>query len=77
MLWENRVAYILTTANNWSGPIGRFHLTVTTTSPEDLLLTCMDGLKQVTPTEWELVRERYRPTGELELLILTGKRYVP
>ena len=47
VLSENRIQYILTTARNWRGPIRKFHLTVHTDSSEDILVTCMQGLKQL------------------------------
>ncbi len=74
VLWENRIDYILTTANNWSGPIRNFHLTIETESPEDLLFTCMSGLKRTAPARYELTHENFRPNDELRALILTGRR---
>ena len=72
VLWERRVQYILTTANNWSGPIGNFRLTVTTESPEDLLLSCMTGLKGTAPGRYEFAQSDFRPAKELNLLVLTA-----
>jgi hypothetical protein len=76
VLWENRIQYILTTGNNWSGPIRNFHLAVTTESAEDLLMTCEPGLKQTSPMRYEMTRANYSPPKDLDLLILTGKNYV-
>jgi hypothetical protein len=67
---EKRIKYILTTANNWRGPIRDFRLTVLAESPNDIVLTCMPGLKRVAPTRYELVRANFRPDRELDLLIL-------
>lgn len=69
VLLEREVHYILTTANNWKGPIGNFHLTVTT-RPEDILTTCMEGLERTGPGRYELVRSNFRPSRELKLLIV-------
>jgi hypothetical protein len=74
VLYENRIQYILTTANNWSGPIGSFHLSVGAESPEDIVVTCMPGLKRVTPTRYEFSQADFRPAKELDLLILTASR---
>jgi len=71
VLNENTIQYILTTANNWSGPIGNFRLTITAEGPDDIVLTCMPGLKRVSPTRYELTQANFRPEKELELLILT------
>lgn len=68
-LFERRIDYVLTTANNWNGPIGHFRLSVVT-GPDDILVTCMPGLKQVNPTRYEMVRSNFRPDRDLKLLIL-------
>ncbi len=70
VLLERRIQYILTTANNWSGPIGSFHLSVTPDAPSDILVTCLPGLKRAAPARYELARKDFRPDKELELLIL-------
>lgn len=72
VLWEKRVQYILTTAKNWNGPIGNFKLTVATESPEDILLTCMPGLKRAGPARYKFEQRDFRPEKELNLLILTA-----
>jgi hypothetical protein len=73
-LYERRIQYILTTANNWSGPIRDFHLSVTADGPEDLVLTCMPGLKRSGPTRYELTRSNFRPDKDLDVLVLTPNR---
>ena len=70
VLLERRVQYILTTANNWNGPIRRFRLTVTSDTPDDIVLTCTPGLKRLSPTRYELVRSDFRPRRELDILVL-------
>ncbi len=72
--YERTIDYILTTANNWNGPIGHFHLTVATGSPGDILMTCMPGLKRIAPGRYELTRENFRPESDLKLLILQTAR---
>jgi Domain of unknown function (DUF4424) len=74
VLWENEIQYILTTANNWSGPIRNFHLVVNTESPEDILMSCT-ALKRVSPTRYEMSRANFRPDRELDVMILTAKNY--
>ncbi|BBK30765.1 uncharacterized protein DUF4424 [Stella humosa] len=39
------VEYVLTTARNWQGPIGRFRLTVDAGSPDAVMATCLPGLE--------------------------------
>jgi len=73
-LWEKRVDYILTTGNNWSGPIRQFRLAVVAGNPDDIVLTCMPGLKRVAPTRYRLTQTNFHPEQELELLILQGTK---
>jgi len=73
VLFEKTIQYILTTANNWSSPIGTFHLTVSTESPEEILLTCMAGVERTAPTRYELTARNFRPAKDLDLLILTAR----
>ena len=63
-------AHRLYTGNNWSGPIRRFHLIVNSDSPQDIVLTCMPGLKRISPTRYELTRTNFHPSTDLKLLIL-------
>jgi Domain of unknown function (DUF4424) len=73
-LWERTIDYILTTAKNWQGPIGSFHLVVTTDSADDTLATCMPDLRQVNPTRYEFHATDFVPSQELKLLILQPAR---
>lgn len=74
ILFERTIDYILTTGNNWSGPIRNFHLTVETDSPDDIVLTCMQGLKRTAATRYELQRSDFHPREELKLKILQPNR---
>jgi hypothetical protein len=62
--------YIVTTAGNWSGPIGRFTLTIDKEDPKFLVSTCFDGLKRTGPTTFSATRENYRPNRDLGMLVL-------
>jgi hypothetical protein len=73
-LWERRIQYILTTGNNWSGPIQHFRLSVLTDRPDDIVLTCTPDLRRVAPTRYELSRSSFHPDGELDLLILEANK---
>ncbi len=64
-------AYILTTANYWNGPIGRFHLTLDKMRPENVLSLCWDGnLKKTGPTTFEDTRFNFAPTRDIHLIVL-------
>jgi len=49
--------YVLTTAENWLGPIGKFKLTVDKTTPDALVSLCAQGIKKAGPTTFVLAEE--------------------
>src|SRR5205085_52934 len=63
--------FVLKTANNWKGPIGRFRLTLDKLKPENVLSLCWDGdLKKTGATTFEGTREDFAPTRDIKLLVL-------
>ena len=62
--------YILTTARNWSGPIGRFKLTVEASAPGSLASTCAKGIRRTSPTTLVMTREDFRPDEDLTILFV-------
>ncbi len=62
--------YIIKTARNWSGPIGRFTLTISKEDPKSLVSTCFAGLKKSGPTSFAVTKENYSPDDDLGLLLL-------
>jgi len=73
-LWWHNVKYILTTANNWSGPIRDFHLEIDSDAPGDILLTCQPSIKQTSPTRYEVESRNFRPDRDLDLVIINAKQ---
>ena len=62
--------YILKTANNWNGPIGRFHLTLDKLNPGAALSLCWDGdLKKTGPTTFETTLSNFAPTRDIRMLV--------
>ena len=71
LLVARNVDYILKTANNWRGPIGRFTLTLDKGGADRLLSLCFDGnLKKTGPTTFTAELTNYVPNADLSLLIL-------
>jgi hypothetical protein len=70
LLIARAVDYILTTANNWRGPIGTFRLTLDKEDPKRLLSVCLDGLKKTAPTTFVAEYTDYVPKSDLHILIL-------
>jgi len=62
--------YVLTTANNWRGPIGRFRLTVDKGTPEALVSLCLDGLRKTSPTTFAWEATGFVPEDDLAVLFL-------
>jgi hypothetical protein len=63
------VEYILTTARNWRGPIGRFHLTLDKGAPDNILSLCWNGLKKTGPTSFEATIDNFVPDRDIRLLV--------
>lgn len=63
--------YVLTTANTWNGAIGTFHLTIDKGTPGNILSLCIDGLRKIGPTRFEMEQRNYTPRQDLRLLIVS------
>ena len=73
-LEEKRLSYILTTANNWSGPIGDFTLTIDKGSTDALVSFCGTGVKKIAPTRFQVKATDFMPDRELDILIVAPSR---
>ncbi|HTO32911.1 MAG TPA: DUF4424 domain-containing protein [Pararhizobium sp.] len=67
---EAWISYILTTGNNWGGPIKSFTLTVDKGDPRNLISFCSTGVKKTGPTTFRMMAEDFSPQKDLEILIL-------
>lgn len=70
MLQISTTEYILSTGNNWKGPIGRFHMTLDKLKPENTLSVCWDGLKKSGPATFEFTRSNYAPDRDVRMVVL-------
>ena len=68
---EKWISYILTTGGNWAGPIGEFRLVVDKGDPSNLVSFCADGVRKISPTEFEVRKKNFKPSKDLNVLILT------
>lgn len=71
---EERIDYILATGANWSGPIGNFRLVVDKGRPDNLVSFCGEGVKKISPTQFEMRKTDFLPQGNFSVLILTRIR---
>jgi hypothetical protein len=65
--------YVLTTANTWAGPIGRFRLTVET-RPDDVAFFCMDGAEHDGVSTYTVEKHDFAPADDLHVLFLHRPR---
>ena len=68
--FERRISYVLATGANWAGPIGDFRLVVDKGAPDSLVSFCADGVRKISPTQFEVRHANFTPTRDLNILIL-------
>ena len=64
------VDYILTTGNNWAGPIREFRLVVDKLKTRNLVSLCAKGIRKIAPTRFEWTRKDFYPSRDLKILFL-------
>jgi hypothetical protein len=63
--------YVLSTGNNWKGPIGRFRLVLDKLKYENVMsLSWAGSLGSNSPTTFGYARENFAPKEDIKLLIL-------
>jgi hypothetical protein len=70
LLDEQRVRYVLTTGANWRSPIGDFRLVVDKGDPDAIVSFCGEGVRRISPTQFEMRRRNWRPNRDLNVLIV-------
>ena len=69
-LSEDWLSYVLTTGANWRAPIGDFRLVVDKGDPRFLVSFCGEGIRRLSPTQFEIRHRNWRPTRDLNVLFL-------
>jgi hypothetical protein len=64
------IGYILTTGGNWRSPIGSFRLVVDKGDARNIVSFCGEGVRRISPTQFEMRRTNWRPTRNLDVLIV-------
>ncbi|MCB2079613.1 MAG: DUF4424 family protein [Novosphingobium sp.] len=72
---ETWLAYVLSSGANWKGPIGDFRLVVDKGTAENLVSFCMDGVKKIGPTQFEVRKTNFEPKDDLKILIARFHEY--
>lgn len=70
MMPQRTIDYILTTGSNWAKPIGDFRLVVDKGKPGNLVSFCGDGVRKISPTQFEMRKHNWRPDRNLQILII-------
>jgi hypothetical protein len=64
------LGYVLKSGANWKGPIKDFRLVVDKGKPDSLVSFCGDGVKKISPTQFEVRKKDFEPTQDLNVLIV-------
>ncbi len=64
------IGYVLTTGANWKGPIRDFRLVVDKGKPDTLVSFCAEGVKKISPTQFEVRYADFTPKKDLDILIV-------
>jgi hypothetical protein len=67
---EHWLSYVLKSGANWKGPIKDFRLVVDKDKPANLVSFCMDGVKKISPTRFEVRKKDFEPAKDLDILIV-------
>jgi hypothetical protein len=67
---ESRLRYILRTGGNWRSPIGEFRMVVDKGSPDAIVSFCGEGVRRISPTQFEVRHRNWRPDRDLAMLIV-------
>ena len=67
---ETWLGYVLSSGSNWRGPIKDFRLVVDKGSTRNLVSFCMNEVRKIAPTQFEVRKANFEPDRDLEILIL-------
>lgn len=70
---ESRLRYILTTGGNWRSPIGDFRMVVDKGHPNNIVSFCGQGVRRISPTQFEIRHRNWRPDRDLAVLIVSAE----
>lgn len=66
---EHWLDYVLKTGANWKGPIKDFRLVIDKEKADNLVSFCMDGVKRISPTRFEVRKSNFEPARDIRILI--------
>jgi Domain of unknown function (DUF4424) len=71
---ETWVKYILKSGSTWKGPIKDFRLVVDKGETDSLVSFCGDGVKKISPTQFEVRKNEFEPKDDLHVLVVDWVR---
>jgi hypothetical protein len=69
-LMARDIGYVLSSGANWAGTIGDFRLVIDKGKPAAIVSFCMDGVKKIGPTQFEVRKRDFHPEKDLDILIV-------
>ncbi len=69
-LRERRISYVLKTGANWLGPIKDFKVVIDKGKPDRLVSFCLDNVKKISPTSFEIRMKDFTPDRDLKILLI-------
>jgi hypothetical protein len=69
-LRERRINYVLKTGTNGLGPIKDFRIVVDKGKPDRLVSFCLDNVKKISPTAFEVRMKDFTPDRDLRILLI-------
>ena len=69
-LRERRISYVLKTGANWAGPIKDFKVVIDKGLPDRLVSFCLDNVKKISPTAFEIRKKDFTPERDLKILLI-------
>lgn len=67
---EYRISYVLKTGANWAGPIGDYRLVIDKGKADSLISFCETGVKKIGPTTFEVRKQNFTPTRDIDIMIV-------
>lgn len=72
-LQERRIDYLLKSGGGWNGPIKEFRLAIDKGHPNALVSFCLDNVKKISPTTFEMRATDFTPKADLKILMISKK----
>ncbi len=72
--FPTNLTYILASGATWAGPIKEFRLVVDKGRPDALVSFCGEGVKKISPTQFEVRKSNFEPKQNLDVMIVNWAR---